>query len=34
MAHQVGDIHPKHSDWVWTEYKPGKFDWRAVKNMV
>ena len=32
--HQVGDIHPKHSDWVWTEYKPGKFDWRVVKNRV
>ena len=32
MAHQVGDIHPKHSDLVWTEYKPGKFDWRGVKK--
>lgn len=32
MAHQVGDIHPKHSDCVWTEYKPGKFDWRGVKK--
>lgn len=28
----VGDVHPKHPDWVWTEYKPGKFDWRASNN--
>lgn len=35
-AKNVGDIHPKHSDWVWTEYKPGKFDWRVSnsKNKV
>lgn len=26
--HQVGDIHP-NGKWVWSEYKPGKFDWRA-----
>lgn len=26
--HQVGDIHP-NGKWVYTEYKPGKFDWRA-----
>ena len=25
---KVGDIHPKHDTWVWTEYTPGKFDWR------
>lgn len=29
--HQVGDAHPT-KPWVWTEYKPGKFDWRPVKN--
>lgn len=28
-AHQVGDIHP-NGKWVWTEYKPGKFDWRTI----
>lgn len=27
-ARQVGDVHPKNSELVWTEYKPGKFDWR------
>lgn len=32
MTRNVGDIHPKHNNWVWTEYKPGKFDWRIVKN--
>ena len=30
-AHQVGDAHPS-KPWVWTEYKPGKFDWRPAKN--
>lgn len=29
-AHNVGDAHPS-KPWVWTEYKPGKFDWRPVK---
>lgn len=28
-ARKVGDIHPKHPTWVWTEYAPGKFDWRT-----
>ena len=28
-ARKVGDIHPNHPTWVWTEYKPGKFDWRT-----
>lgn len=28
-ARKVGDVHPKHSTWVWTEYAPGKFDWRT-----
>ena len=27
-AHQVGDIHPNEK-WIWTEYAPGKFDWRG-----
>ena len=30
-AHQVGDIHP-NGKWAWTEYKPGKFDWRPLKR--
>lgn len=30
-AHQVGDAHPS-KPWIWTEYKPGKFDWRPVKK--
>jgi len=30
-AHQVGDIHP-NGKWVWTEIKPGKFDWRVIKK--
>lgn len=30
-AHKVGDVHP-NGKWVWTEYKPGKFDWRGVKK--
>lgn len=30
-ARQVGDQHPS-KPWVWTEYKPGKFDWRPIKN--
>lgn len=25
---KIGDHHPKHQEWLWTEYKPGKFDWR------
>lgn len=28
-ARKVGDVHPKHSTWIWTEYAPGKFDWRT-----
>ena len=28
-ACKVGDVHPKHPTWVWTEYAPGKFDWRT-----
>lgn len=30
-ARKVGDIHP-NGKWVWTEYKPGKFDWRGIKG--
>lgn len=30
-AHNVGDMHPS-KPWMWTEYKPGKFDWRPVKG--
>lgn len=26
---KVGDVHPKHPTWVWTEYAEGKFDWRT-----
>lgn len=28
-ARKVGDVHPKHPTWVWTEYAKGKFDWRT-----
>lgn len=28
-ARKVGDVHPKHPTWVWTEYASGKFDWRT-----
>ncbi len=27
----MGDIHP-NGKWVWTEIKPGKFDWRVIKK--
>lgn len=30
-AHNVGDVHP-NDKWVWTEYAPGKFDWRNKKK--
>lgn len=29
--HVVGDLHP-NGKWVWTEYAPGKFDWRTNKH--
>ena len=29
---KVGDIH-KNGKWVWTEYAPGKFDWRTIPSM-
>ncbi len=28
-ARKVGDVHPNHPTWVWTEYAVGKFDWRT-----
>lgn len=28
-ARKVGDVHPNHPTWVWTEYATGKFDWRT-----
>mgnify|MGYP000043526213 CR=1 FL=1 len=31
VSRQVGDTHP-NGKWVWTEYKPGKFDWRPIKS--
>lgn len=31
--YNVGDHHPQHPDWIYTEYKPGKFDWRADKSV-
>ena len=31
-AHEVGDIHP-NGKLVWTEYQPGKFDWRKNKGV-
>lgn len=33
-SRKVGDRHPKHPEWLWTEYKPGKFDWRVDKNYM
>ena len=31
VTRKVGDIHP-NGKWAWTEYQPGKFDWRTIKN--
>lgn len=28
-ARKVGDVHPNHPTWIWTEYVAGKFDWRT-----
>ena len=28
-ARKVGDVHPNHPTWIWTEYAEGKFDWRT-----
>jgi hypothetical protein len=32
-ARKVGDHHPT-KPWIWTEYAPGKFDWRTDKTMT
>ena len=32
-ARKVGDHHPT-KPWIWTEYAPGKFDWRIDKTMT
>lgn len=29
--YKVGDIHP-NGKWIYTEYKPGVFDWRVLKK--
>lgn len=29
-GHYLGEVHP-NGKWQWTEYKPDKFDWRAIK---
>lgn len=26
--HQVGEVHP-NGKWIWTEWAPGKFDWKS-----
>lgn len=31
-GHKVGDVH-KNGKWMWTEYAPGKFDWRTIPSM-
>ena len=31
MTHAIGEVHP-NGKGVWTEYKKGKFDWRARKT--
>jgi len=30
-SRKVGDIH-SNGKWMWMEYQPGKFDWRAIKK--
>lgn len=30
-AHYVGEIHP-NGKWVWTEWKPGHFDWKSLRG--
>lgn len=30
---KIGDHHPNHPEWVWTEYKSGVFDWRTDPTM-
>ena len=31
-ARKIGDLHP-NGKWVWTEYQPGKFDWRTIPSL-
>lgn len=31
-ARKVGDLHP-NGKWIWTEYQPGKFDWRTIPSL-
>lgn len=31
VTRKVGDIHP-NGKWMWTEYQPGKFDWRTIPS--
>ena len=33
-AHNVGDVHPNHPDWVWTQLPNGKYDWRVRKGQA
>lgn len=33
-AHNVGDVHPTHPDWVWTQLPNGKYDWRVRKGQA
>ncbi len=33
-AHNVGDVHPNHPDWVWTQLSNGKYDWRVRKGQA
>lgn len=28
-SHQIGDLH-KNGLWIWSEYRPGRFDWRVI----
>ena len=32
-SHLVGEVH-QNGIWIWSEYKPGRFDWRAIKGAV
>ena len=33
VSRKVGDAHP-NGKWIWTEYKPGKFDWRSLDRKL
>ena len=32
VQRNVGDRHPQHPNWIWTEWAPGKFDWKSEKG--